>query len=299
MAHKVLITGGSGLIGTRLTELLLQRQYEVVHIGRQPRRGQVQTFVWDVKKQYVDPQAFEKVDFIIHLAGANVNAHRWTDKFKREILESRTLSTRLLYNELSKRNHQVKFVISASAIGYYGFGREHIWMTEEDEPGTDFMSEVTRQWEDEAIRIESLGIHVARIRTGIVLSDRGGALKTMALPVKFGFGAALGPGDQQISWIHIDDMCALYIHVLEKQLTGPFNAVTPTPVSNADMMKEIAAVTHRLLLLPNIPKGALRLLFGEMAEVLVEGSRVSPDKIVKTGFGFKFPTLKGALEDLL
>jgi len=299
MSKKILITGASGLIGTRLTELLLQKGFQVSHMGRSKKSGAVPSFVWDVDKGELDQQALEEVDTIIHLAGAGVADKRWTESRKREILESRTKSSALLYKVLSGAHHSVKAVVSASAIGYYGFGFGEEVFIEESGPGNDYLAQVTKQWEAAVDKISTLNIRVAKLRIGIVLSDKGGALVEMAKPIRLGAGAALGSGKQYLSWIHLDDLCEMFIKAVEDEsMHGAYNAVTGDYVTNQELTKLIAKVLNKPLLLPNIPAFVMRIIVGEMAVIVVNGSKISADKIKKSGFKFRYPKLEAALESL-
>lgn len=300
MADHILITGASGLIGTRLTEMLQTRGYTVSHLGRTKNEGLIKSFVWNVDKQIVEPGALRNISTIIHLAGAGVAENRWTNERKKVILESRTRSTELLAKELKKGKHGVKSFISASAIGYYGFENTDRVFTEDDPPGNDFLANVTRQWEEEANKIATLGIRLVKIRVGVVLTMRGGALKEMAAPIKYYAGSPLGSGKQMMSWIHLDDLCSIFIKMIEEeQHSGVFNAVAPTPVSNEELTKTIAKILDKPILFPKVPAFVLKLALGEMADIALRGSKVSSEKIEKTGFRFKFPDLKKALLDLL
>jgi uncharacterized protein len=295
---KILITGGSGMIGSRITELLLKKGYQVAHLGRSRKSGKVPSFIWDIPARKIEEGAFDGVTAIIHLAGANVGEKPWTKKRKQEILESRTHSTRLLFDYLKKTS--VKDFISASAIGYYGFEDEHKTFKEDDAPGNDFLADVVKRWETEVDQVVSLGIRVAKVRVGIVLSEKEGALKEMARPVKYYVGAPLGSGEQKMSWIHIDDVCRVFIHALEnKSITGAVNAVAPVPVTNRDLTKAIAKALGKPLILPAIPKIVLKGLLGEMADLVVKGNSVSNEKLKASGFEYKFPNLSEALKDLL
>jgi uncharacterized protein len=299
MSKKILITGASGLVGTHLTEMLLQKGHQVSHLGRTKKVGKVKSFVWDVEKGELDTEALVGVDTIIHLAGAGVADMRWNEKRKKEILESRTKSSALLYETLKKGNHSIKAVVSASAIGYYGFCLDERIFTEESKPGSDYLAQVTKQWEESVDKISSLGIRVAKLRIGIVLSEKGGALAEMAKPIRFGVGAPLGTGKQYLSWIHIDDLCAMFIKATEdEQMHGAYNAVCDW-VSNEAITKSIAKVLHRPLLLPPVPGFIMKLIVGEMAVIVVNGSKVSSEKIRKTGFAFQYPELSEALRNLL
>jgi len=299
MSKKILITGASGLIGSRLTELLLQKGYQVSHLGRSKKSGPVPSFVWDVDKGELDQQALESVDTIIHLAGAGVADKRWTESRKKEILESRTKSSLLLYNTLANSNQTVKAIVSASAIGYYGFGFKEEIFTEESSPGIDYLAQVTKQWEESVDQISSLNLRVVKLRIGIVLSEKGGALVEMAKPIRLGAGAALGTGKQYLSWIHLDDLCAMFIKAVENEtMQGAYNAVSGDWVTNLELTKLIAKVLKKPLLLPNVPGFIMKIIVGEMAVIVVNGSKVSADKIKKTGFVFRYTNLEEALESL-
>jgi uncharacterized protein len=299
MVHKILITGASGLVGSRLTELLLQKGHQVAHLGRSKRAGKVPSFVWDVENKSLDAEALNGVDTIINLAGAGVADKRWTDQRKKEILDSRTHSTRLLFETLKKQNHTVKTFVGASAIGYYGFGLHDEVLTEESNAGNDFLASVTKQWEEETDRISSLGARVVKLRIGIVLSDKGGALVEMTKPIRFGIGSPLGSGQQYMSWIHIDDLCEMFIKAIEdEKMLGAYNAVTAW-ATNVDFTKAVANILKKPLWLPPVPSFIMKIILGEMANLVVNGSKVSSEKIKKVGLQFKHPELRGALEDLL
>jgi len=295
-----LITGASGLIGKRLTELLLQKGHQVSHLGRKKSNGLVPSYVWDVKGGTIDINALKGIDTIIHLAGAGIADKPWTKERKREILESRTQSTQLLHKTLQQNPNSVKAFISASAIGYYGFEASDKTFTENSEAGIDFLASVTRQWEEEVEKLKTLSLRVAKIRIGIVLSTEGGALKPMLLPIKYFVGSPLGSGKQWMSWIHMDDLCAMFIHIAENEkLDGVYNATSPTASTNAEFTKAVAAVLKRPIWLPNVPEFVLTILLGEMASLITQGSKVSSKKIQESGFVFQYPTLEGALENLL
>jgi uncharacterized protein len=298
--HKILITGGSGMIGTRLTQMLKTKGYSVAHLGRSTGKTGLPSFIWDIKSRKIEPKAFEGVDTIVHLAGANVGEKRWTRRRKQEILESRTHSTRLLFEFLKSNTHQVKNFISASAIGYYGFDDSEKMHREDDPPGDDFLAEVVKKWEAEVDEIKVLGLRVVKVRVGIVLSRDEGALKEMVKPIRFYVGAPLGTGNQKLSWIHIDDLCQVFVKAIEDEsLNGAVNAVGTKPVSNRELTEAIARSLNKPLILPSIPPFALKLLLGEMGELALKGSSVSNEKLVEKGFQYNFPTLDEALRDLL
>lgn len=298
-SKKILITGASGLIGTRLTTLLLDKGYEVAHLSRSGKNSKVPVFIWDVDKQTMDHDALRGVDTIIHLAGAGVVEKRWTAKRKKEILESRTHSTQLLYEVLKTQKHQVKNFISASAIGYYGFEDDREF-TEEDPAGKDFLADVTAQWEREADKIGALGIRLVKVRIGIVLSPHDGALKPMVNTVRWWIGAPLGSGDQYISWIHIDDVCGMILYAAEHaNVQGPVNAVATQPVTNRDLTKAIAKTLQKPLVLPPVPGFVIAVMLGEMGKIVLNGNRVSSRKIQQLGYRLKFDDIEKALDNLL
>jgi uncharacterized protein (TIGR01777 family) len=299
MAKNILITGASGLIGTRLTELLLERGHHVSHLGRKKKEGHIASFAWDIEKKYIDPQAIVNADVVVHLAGAGVTDNRWTDKRKKQILESRTHSVALLFDAMSKSRPRVTTFVSASGIGYYGSEDKEEVLTEESAPGKDFLANVTCAWEESVNTLTSLAIRVVTLRIGIVLSEKGGALKRLALPVKFGIGAPLGSGDQYLSWIHLDDLCRMFIKAIENEnMQGTYNATGIEPVTNRQLTHAIARVLKKPLWVPPVPGFVLKIILGEMADVVIHGSKVSSQKIQRLGFEFKFPDLRDALRDL-
>jgi len=299
MAKKILITGASGMIGTKLTEHLLNEGHVVSHLGRSKKNGEIPSFVWNVEKGQIDEKALEGVDTIINLAGAGVADKRWTASRKKLILESRTQSCALLYESLRRTSHEVTTFITASAIGYYGFDSAEV-CTEESPPGNDFLAQVTRQWEATADRISILGIRVVKLRIGIVLSNTGGALMEMARPVRWWVGSPLGSGRQVMSWIHIDDLCRMFLRAsVNEQMSGAYNAVGPEWATNEELTGAIAKILHKPILLPPVPAFALRLALGEMADMVLTGSKISSAKIQRAGFEFQFKSLEPALSNLL
>jgi len=300
MNHKILITGGTGLVGSRLTEMLLNKGFEVSHIGRTKKAGRVPSFVWDIKQKKFDAQALKGVNTIVHLAGAGVADKRWTTARKKEILGSRIESTKLLFETLKTTSNEVNTVVAASAIGYYGFGLGEETVEEDSKPGTDFLAQVTKQWEAQVDKIGTLGIRMVKLRIGIVLSEKGGALAEMAKPIKLGAGAALGSGKQYLSWIHLDDLCEMFIKAIAAEnMNGAYNAVGTGWVTNQEMTKAIAHILKKPLLLPSVPGFVLKIILGEMADMVLNGSKVSSKKIQKTGFSFQYTSLDDALKNLL
>lgn len=307
MSQTVLITGGTGSIGRRLTQLLHQQGFQVSLLSRHSHAPpgkqlpDVTVYTWDIKKGYIDPKAVTTADYIIHLAGEGIADGRWTDERKDEILNSRTQSTALLAQVLSKNTHNVKAFVGASAIGYYGANTDDRPLTETSEGGTDFMAQVVRAWERSEDLITGLGIRTVKFRIGVVLMADGGALPKLAQPVRLGAGAPIGSGQQYISWIHLDDLCRLFRTALtDTSWEGVYNAVSPAPSTNETITRTIASVLHRPLLLPNIPAFAIRLLYGEMAVVVTGGNYVLNKRIAdETTFSYSFSNLTSALEDLL
>lgn len=293
MQH-ILITGGSGLVGQQITELLEKKGYEVAWLSRSTQGKK--TFLWNVEKEEIDPNAIEWADAIVHLAGAGVAEKRWTPERKKLILESRTQSTQLLFSAIEKSAKKPSTFISASAVGYYGFNTGTTLVDEGSKPGSDFLAEVVMAWENEVKKMESLQLRTVLLRIGIVLDAEGGALGEMLKPP---VAAPLGSGDQWMSWIHIEDLARIFVFALEKTtLQGIFNAVGPNPATNQQLTKEAAAAKGKPYLGIGVPGIALRLVLGEMAAMVLGGNRVSSQKIQKSGFEFEFPELKAALKDI-
>lgn len=302
MKKKVLVTGGSGTIGKNLIALLQAWDYEVAILSRKlTAEGAVKTYLWNVAEKYVDPNAIADNDIIIHLAGAGVFDKPWTPAYKKEILESRIVSTQLLHDAIVKSNKKLDCFVSASAIGLYGTATTEHWFEEQDPAAPSFLSDVVVQWENAVNKIANLGTRTVKVRIGIVLSKTGGALEQLAAPVKFFAGAPLSTGQQWTPWIHIDDLCGIFLHAIKTEtMTGEYNAASPHPVTNQQLTKEIATVLHKPLLLPNVPAFVMNLILGkEKAAFLLGGSRVSPKKILATGYKFRFERIEDALKDLL
>ncbi len=298
---NILITGGTGLVGTRLTELLIEQGHSVWHLSRKAQqRGNVKTFVWDIDKGFIDEEALLGADYIIHLAGAGIADERWTPERKKEIIDSRTKSLGLISQKLKTLPHKIQGFVSASGIGFYGTDTGSTIITEESPAGNDFVAECCILWEKASEPISELGIRTTKLRIGIVLTDKGGALPKMATPTKFGFGAPLGTGEQFLSWIHIDDLCRLFIHALfTPSIQGVFNAVADNPVNNRTFNQVLARVLNRPLWLPNVPSFVLKAVFGEMVSIVLGGNYVSNKKLKnETSFQFQFNDLETALRDI-
>lgn len=299
MKEIVLITGANGLTAQKLSEKL-NKTYSVRFLTRKKKRQN--EFEWDLTKGTIDEAALSGVRHIIHLSGANISEKRWTKKRKQEIISSRVDTARLLLDVLKQNNSKIASFISASAVGFYGTATTEKIYTEKDAKGTDFLSDVVFRWEQAADLFLNEGVaeRVVKIRSGVVLSEAGGALTKMKLPIQHYAGAALGKGNQYMPWIHIEDICSVYEYSIQNpKLKGVYNAVSPMHITNKEFTKELARALKKPLLFPNIPGGLIKLVFGEASVILLEGSRVSADKIKEEGFRFKYPTLKPALENLL
>ena len=303
MEKKVLITGGSGFIGKKLTDLLQRNGYSVSILTRMGGNfGNVNTYKWDPQKGMIDDEALEDLFAIIHLAGAGVVNKKWTRQRKQLILESRTKSAQLLFQKLKEKPYpeRPEVFISASGVGYYGYDTGSILVKETSRPGDDFLATVCKEWELAAEAFEDLNMRVVKFRIGFVLSEIGGALKVMLKPVRFWLGAGLGRGDQYLSWIHIEDLVRMFLLALDNtSLNGPYNAVGPSPLTNKSMMQTIAKVLDKPFFLPNVPVFALKLIMGEMASMVTGGNKVSAEKIISEGFDFHYSDLEEALENLI
>lgn len=300
MSLTVLITGAKGLIGAPLVNLLLSQGHVIHTLSRSPghENPDIKEFGWDVEKGYIDQRSMEGVDAIIHLAGENIGAKPWTQKRKDAIILSRTKSLQLLFGVIQKTTtSEVKTLISASAVGYYGDRGDEI-LTENSLPGIGFLANTCVQWEQSADHAKTFGIRVIKLRTGVVLAKEG-ALKKMAGPVKSGFGAILGSGKQWMPWIHLHDAVQAYLHALNnEQMEGVYNLCSPQPVTNKTFIETLATIYRKKIWLPNVPDFALRILLGEMKEIILSSNRTDSTKIRASGFIFKYRHLTEALHDL-
>jgi uncharacterized protein (TIGR01777 family) len=282
---RITITGASGLIGSRLVERLEQRGDEVTKLSRKTN--------WNPGKETAPAELLEGRDAIVHLAGEDV-AQRWTDASRKTIKGSRETGTRNLVEGIRQTDVKPKALISSSAVGYYGpHGDETI--DENAPPGTDFLAEVCVVWEREAEQAEPLGLRVVRIRTGVVLDSGGGALSKMLLPFKLGGGGPVAGGKQYLSWIHVDDVVGIYLAAIDgASWSGPVNATAPEPVTNKTFSKALGRALHRPAIAP-IPGAAIRLLYGDMAEIVTTGQRVVPRRALELGYRFQHTDLDEAL----
>jgi uncharacterized protein len=276
----VAITGASGFIGRRLGERLRAEGHTVRGVSL---------------RSAPPPSSFQDCDAVVHLAGEPV-AQRWTASARQRIADSRILGTRAVVEALTKLERKPKVLVSASAVGYYGSRADEI-LIEASAPATDFLGQVATAWEAEARRAEALGIRVVTPRIGVVLGRGGGALAQMLLPFKLGVGGRLGSGKQWMSWIHLEDLCAMISYAIRNEnIAGPVNAVAPAPVTNADFTRALGRALRRPTIFP-VPAIALKLLFGEMSTVLLDGQRVIPQVAQDAGFQFQYPDLESALGD--
>lgn len=296
---NILIGGGSGFVGGFLSDALAEQGHEVSHLSRSARPdAKYPTYQWDVFKGTIDEAAVGRADYLINLAGAGIADARWTKKRKELIIKSRTESTRLLAKTLKKLNHQPILYLSASAIGYYGDSGE-VGVDEDSAPGSGFLSESTIAWEASVKSIETLGIPVFINRTGIVLHPKGGAMQKMTIPLNFMMSAYFGDGQQWYSWIHMDDIVGTYTYAIEQQLTGIYNGVSPHPARNKTIAAELPKANDSFAMVMPAPAFVLKLALGKMSDTILGSSKVSAEKIIEAGYKFKFPTLSGALKDLM
>ena len=298
---KVLITGATGLIGNELVSLLLQNGVSIHYLTTSKKKIvnklNYKGFYWNPEQGIINENCLMGVDAIIHLAGATISK-RWTKSYKQEIIESRLLSSTVLFKALKNHPNQVKQIVSASGTAIYPNNDKVIYDENSQEIDNSFLANVVFKWEESADKFKSLGLKVCKLRTGIVLSNKGGALIEMAKPIKMGIGSPFGTGKQIQSWIHIHDIAALYFFAISNDLEGVYNAVAPIPVSNEKLTMTIATVLKKPLFMPKIPKFMIKLLLGEMHVLLFENRNLSAQKIIDKGFVFKYKTIEKALENI-
>lgn len=294
---RILITGGSGLVGRRLTTLLEAEGYEVAWLSRGKKGDGRKIFQWDIDAGIMDSAALDWAGAIIHLAGEGIAEKKWTARRKEEILQSRVKPAFLLKKKMDERGGFSGRIICASAVGFYGAMNSTHLFSETDSAGQDFMAEVCQQWESASNGIiEKAHGKGCILRVGIVISANGGALPKLAGPVKYFAGARLGSGKQMIPWIHIDDVCRMFVHCLENQdCYGIYNACGPQSVSHDELMFCVSNIYKRPIILPHVPEFVLKVILGEMAVMVTRGVSVSSEKIIRTGFRFLYPELQDAL----
>ncbi len=299
---KILITGATGLVGTALCKELSKTKHEVIALSRNPKKidtCNIPVYKWNVKEGYIDKESLQDVDYIIHLAGANIATKSWTKQRKKTILQSRVNSTALLFKYVQKYHIPLKKFISASAVGYYGANISSHSFHENTPEGNDFLSNVCVQWEVAVEQFKTLDIPICILRSGIVLSNQGGALPKMTKVVKWGLGAPLGTGRQYVPWIHIDDLVNMYLYAIEKPIEGVYNAVASKQVRNKLFMRYLSKYLNRPFIMPKIPEFLLKLVMGSKSTILTKGSKICNRRIKNIGFHFKFETVEEALQDLL
>jgi len=295
----VLITGGTGTVGTRLTQLLIKKGYTVQVLSRSGKG-----YTWDPKKNEINPEAIQTADFIIHLAGAGVADKRWSETRKKEIEESRTQGSSLIASALAKYPNKVQAVISASAIGWYGPDSNQNMpngFKETDLAYPDFLGDTCKKWEQSIEPVSSLGIRLVILRTGIVLSNEGGAFVEFKKPLNFNTAAILATGQQMISWIHVDDLCNQYIYAIENTtMQGVYNAVAPNPVNNQTLTIAIARKLCPQFFIPfHVPAFVLKIVLGEMSIEVLKSTTVNAHKMLAAGFPFQYPTIDTAINQLI
>ena len=304
--QTILITGGTGLVGTALTKMLVENGNKVIILTRSIKGKQASDAVsyalWDVEQQTIDTDALSAADCIVHLAGAGVVDQRWTNAYKKTIVDSRVDSGNFLIESLRNHPHKVKTIISSSAIGWYGADqKENVPFVETDPADKHFLGETCQLWEESIRPASKMGIRVCTIRTGIVLSKNGGALAEFMKPIRLGVAAILGNGKQMVSWIHIDDLCRIFMHAIQNEnLNGNYNGVAPKPVSNQQLTLELARIMRKQFFVPmHVPAFVLKCIMGESSIEVLKSTNVSSKKIQASGFTFYYPSITAALNALI
>ena len=297
---SVLITGGSGLIGKRLTSLLLEKGYSVRHLSRSGKRiPGVLSFKWDPEKGTIENGALDGTEIIVHLAGANIGEKRWTKTRRMEIVDSRVRSAEFLYEKIIENKVNLKVFITASAVGYYGSATSDFIFKEYVSPGNDFLGYTCRMWEEAADLFSGIGIRTVKIRTGVVLDKNDSALSKMMMTARFGFLVRTGSGKQYLPWIHIDDLSNIYLKAIEDtEMSGAYNAVAPQHITHNEFISALGKVTNKFVFPVNVPSLILWVALGEMSSVILKGSRVSGEKIRNAGYEFVYPELEGAIQEI-
>ncbi|NGY38483.1 TIGR01777 family protein [Flavobacterium sp. XN-5] len=299
MKKNVLLTGGTGFVGKHLTKVLIDGGFSVSILSRSKQENTASIFyyTWDVQKQTIEKEAVLNADYIIHLAGANIAEKPWTAKRKEEIINSRQQSAQLLYSVLKKNDKKLDAFISASAIGIYGAVNGEEVCTEESALGDDFLGLTCQKWEAAADQFEKLGIRTVKVRTGLVLGENDGFLNKLTPIFKWRLGSALGSGKQYMPWIHVEDLCGIYLEAINNiNMSGPYNAAINDNTTNASFSKALAKVYGYKIWLPNVPGFLIKLAMGEMAKIVLTGRRVSSAKVKQVGFNFKHTNLEETLK---
>lgn len=296
---KILIAGGTGFVGKQLIPFLVEKGYSIHVLTRKPSANSsknIRFFQWEIERQYIDKKAFEGVEILINLTGANIGEKRWTEQRKKEIIDSRINSIDVLHRYISENKFNINTFISSSAVGFYGAVTTDKTFVETSESGNDFLASVCQKWEDAALKFNDLGIRTIILRKGVILGKDGGMVKKLSPLAKLGINVSLGSGKQYLPWIDIRDLVRLYDFILSNtQLKGIFNAVATEQITMSDLSKALLQAFGKKSFLPNAPAFVIRLLFGEMAVMLLEGSKVSNEKLKTTGFIFEFDRIGKSL----
>ena len=299
---KILITGATGLIGTELVKLLLENNYTVHYLTTDASKIQnkpnYKGFFWNPQEGKIDENCLQEIDTIVHLAGASI-AKRWTNSYKQELIESRVLSAHLLFGLLKKTQHNVQHIISASGTAIYPDSETAIYDETSKEVENSFLANVVVRWEESIDQFKLLNLKVTKIRTGVVFSNKGGALLEMIKPIKMGVGSGFGSGNQVQTWIHLHDVAQLYLFAIKNKLEGILNAVAPDLITNQNLTKLLAQKLKKTIWLPNIPQFVMKLILGEMHILLFNNKKIIPKRTQEVGFNFQFPTIQKALNDLI
>ncbi|WP_412986151.1 TIGR01777 family oxidoreductase [Pontimicrobium sp. IMCC45349] len=300
--NRILITGATGLVGQEIVKQCHAVGIHVNYLSTNKEKlkstSNYKGFYWNPKSKEIDVNCFKDIDTIINLAGASI-AKRWTSSYKKEILESRIDSLKCLYDAIEENNIEVSHLVSASAIGIYPSSKTHYYDESNKDKEEGFLSNVVEQWEDEVDTFANLNVKVSKIRIGIVLAKKGGALTELVKPVKLFLGSPLGTGKQWQSWIHIEDLASMFLYVIKNKIEGVLNGVAPNPVKQKELIKLAAKQLNRPVFLPNVPSFVLKIILGEMSSLLLESQRVSSKKIESLGYHFKYHHLQPALKEIL
>ena len=280
------------MVGRRLTQMLRDKGYEVIWLSRERHvRAEIPRYKWDYRIGEIDEEAVERADAVVHLAGANIGDERWSESRKKTIVESRVQTARLLFDTLQKQNKKIDAWVSASAVGYYGIEPDERVFTEDDHvEAPDFLASTCRKWEATALDFHrSSGTRTVVVRTGFVVSQNSEAYQKLAFPTRLGLGSPIGSGRQYMSWVHLDDLCGIYLQAIEDTaLNGIYNAVAPEFITNTDFMRALARSLKRPFFMPKVPKFVMRMVMGEAADMILYGNRISGEKILNAGYQFKF-----------
>jgi uncharacterized protein (TIGR01777 family) len=298
---SVMISGGAGMVGRYLTSVLLSHGYKVSHLSRYVNQfGVVRVYRWDPDKGILDPEYLKGTDYIIHLAGANIGDKPWTGKRRNELYNSRVKSSKLIHSTVVDNGIKIKAFISASGTSYYGHVTSEKIYHEGDPSGSGFLASLCKDWEKAADLFDSSGVRTVKIRTAPVMEKSDSILSRLMKPARLGFVLRLGSENQYMPWIHISDLCDIYLKAIEDaNLEGVYNAVAPQHVTHGEFMRTLAEIMRRPLIIPPVPAYVVKTVLGELAEVVLQGSRVSSDKIQKAGYRFKFDNLRNALNDII